>query len=45
MAQQAALRAWAERSGRTTVGLHLKSHFLVHELDALANCTACGPSW
>jgi threonine aldolase len=35
MAQQAALRAWAERSGRTTVGLHLKSHFLVHELDAL----------
>jgi hypothetical protein len=35
MAQQAALRAWAERSGRNTVGLHLKSHFLVHELDAL----------
>jgi threonine aldolase len=35
MAQQAALRVWAERSGRKTVGLHLKSHFLVHELDAL----------
>jgi threonine aldolase len=35
MAQQAALRVWAERSGRETVGLHLKSHFLVHELDAL----------
>lgn len=35
MAQQAALRAWAERSGRDTVGMHLKSHFLVYELDAL----------
>jgi threonine aldolase len=34
MAQQAALRVWAERSGRKTVGLHLKSHLLVHELDA-----------
>ena len=35
MAQQAALRAWTERSGRQTVGMHLKSHFLVYELDAL----------
>jgi threonine aldolase len=35
MAQQAALRAWAERSGRNTVGLHDKSHFLVYELDAI----------
>jgi threonine aldolase len=35
MAQQAALRAWTERSGHSTVGLHDKSHFLVYELDAL----------
>src|SRR5271165_7023476 len=35
MAQQAALRAWADRSGRATVGMHAKSHFLVYELDAL----------
>jgi threonine aldolase len=35
MAQQAALRAWTERSGPNTVGLHDKSHFLVYELDAI----------
>jgi threonine aldolase len=35
MAQQAALRAWADRSGRDTIGMHAKSHFLVYELDAL----------
>lgn len=35
MAQQAALRAWTERSGRNTVGLHEESHFLVYELDAI----------
>jgi hypothetical protein len=35
LGKPAALRVWAGRSGRTTVGLHLKSHFLVHELDAL----------
>ncbi len=35
MAQQAALRAWTERAGHNTVGLHDKSHFLVYELDAL----------
>jgi len=35
MAQQAALRAWAERAGHKTIGVHNKSHFLVHELDAL----------
>ena len=36
MAQQAALRAWTERSGHATVGMHDKSHFLVYELDALS---------
>jgi threonine aldolase len=35
MAQQAALRSWADRSGRDTIGMHAKSHFLVYELDAL----------
>jgi threonine aldolase len=35
MAQQAALRAWADRTGRNTIGMHAKSHFLVYELDAL----------
>jgi threonine aldolase len=35
MAQQSALRAWADRSGRDTIGMHAKSHFLVYELDAL----------
>lgn len=34
MAQQAALRAWTERTGHKTVGMHGKSHFLVYELDA-----------
>jgi len=35
MAQQAALRSWADRSGHNTIGMHAKSHFLVYELDAL----------
>lgn len=36
MAQQAALRAWAERSPTDAVAVHGLSHFVLHELDALA---------
>jgi len=43
MAQQAALRTWTERSGHDTVGLHDKSHFLVYELDALAELHGLRP--
>jgi threonine aldolase len=43
MAQQAALRAWAERSGRKTVGLHAESHFLVYELNALVELHGLRP--
>ena len=43
MAQQAALRAWTERSGHTTVGMHDKSHFLVYELNALSELHGLRP--
>ena len=43
MAQQAALRAWTERSGHNTVGMHDKSHFLVYELDALSELHGLRP--
>lgn len=36
MAQQAALRSWAERSVTDAVAVHGLSHFVLHELDALA---------
>jgi len=36
MAQQAALRAWVERSTTDAVAVHGLSHFVLHELDALA---------
>jgi threonine aldolase len=35
MAQQAALRSWAERSPSDAVAVHALSHLVVHELDAL----------
>ncbi len=35
MAQQAALRSWADRSSSRAVAVHGLSHFLLHELDAL----------
>ena len=35
MAQQAALRAWADRSSTDAVAVHGLSHLVVHELDAL----------
>lgn len=36
MAQQTALRAWTERSSTDAVAVHGLSHFVLHELDALA---------
>lgn len=36
MAQQAALRSWAERSSTDAVAVHALSHLVVHELDALS---------
>jgi threonine aldolase len=36
MAQQAALRSWVERSATDAVAVHGLSHFVLHELDALA---------
>lgn len=36
MAQQAALRSWTERSSTDAVAVHGLSHFVLHELDALA---------
>ncbi len=36
MAQQAALRSWVERSSADAVAVHGLSHFVLHELDALA---------
>jgi threonine aldolase len=35
MAQQAALRSWADRSATSAVAVHGMSHLVVHELDAL----------
>jgi threonine aldolase len=35
MAQQAALRAWADRSTTDAIAVHGMSHLVVHELDAL----------
>ena len=35
MAQQAALRSWADRAGTRAVAVHGLSHLVVHELDAL----------
>ncbi|MFN8147732.1 MAG: beta-eliminating lyase-related protein [Candidatus Nanopelagicales bacterium] len=35
MAQQAALRSWADRAGTEAVAVHGLSHLVVHELDAL----------
>ncbi|HEX6247796.1 MAG TPA: beta-eliminating lyase-related protein [Nocardioidaceae bacterium] len=35
MAQQAALRSWADRSSSDAVAVHGLSHFVLHELDAL----------
>jgi threonine aldolase len=35
MAQQAALRSWADRAGTTAIAVHGQSHLVVHELDAL----------
>jgi threonine aldolase len=36
MAQQAALRSWAERSASDAVAVHGLSHFVLHELDAVS---------
>ena len=36
MAQQAALRSWAERSSTDAVAVHGLSHFVLHERDALS---------
>ncbi len=36
MAQQAALRSWAERSATDAVAVHGLSHFVLHEHDALS---------
>ncbi|HEX3002885.1 MAG TPA: beta-eliminating lyase-related protein, partial [Angustibacter sp.] len=35
MAQQCALRVWADRTGRDAVAVHALSHLVVHEEDAL----------
>jgi threonine aldolase len=35
MAQQAALRAWADRAGTDAIAVHGMSHLVLHELDAL----------
>lgn len=35
MAQQAALRSWADRSSTDAIAVHGMSHLVVHELDAL----------
>ena len=35
MAQQAALRSWADRSSTDSIAVHGLSHLVVHELDAL----------
>jgi threonine aldolase len=35
MAQQAALRSWADRAGTRAIAVHGLSHLVVHELDAL----------
>jgi threonine aldolase len=42
MAQQAALRSWAERSVTDAVAVHGLSHFVLHELDALSQLTPAG---
>jgi threonine aldolase len=36
MAQQAALRAWADRASTEAIAVHGLSHLVVHELDALS---------
>jgi threonine aldolase len=36
MAQQAALRSWADRSASDEIAVHGLSHFVLHELDALS---------
>lgn len=43
MAQQVALRCWAQRSGRRTVALHALSHPQVHEADALVRVAGLEP--
>jgi len=43
MAQQVALRSWAQRSGRRGVALHALSHPQVHEADALVRVAGLEP--
>ncbi len=43
MAQQIALRVWAERSGNPTVAMHPMVHLLQHERDALTRVAGLRP--
>jgi threonine aldolase len=43
MAQQVALRCWAERTGSKTVALHPLAHLEMHERRALTTLTGCAP--
>lgn len=43
LAQQAALRVWAGRSGSDAIALHGLSHLVVHELDALSELHGLRP--
>lgn len=45
MAQQVALRCWAERSGNWTVAMHPLSHLQVHERQAYATVTGLRALW
>ena len=50
MAQQIALRIWADRHGSRSVALHPTSHLLLHEQDAFRKlhglkATVCGSWW
>jgi threonine aldolase len=45
MAQQVALRIWAEASGNPTVALHPQAHPEVHERDALSTLTGLRTVW
>ncbi len=45
MAQQVALRLWADRSGSTTVAAHPLSHLEVNEREAYVHLTGLRPLW
>src|SRR5688572_27100037 len=45
MAQQVALRLWADRSGSNAVAMHPLSHLEVHEREAFVHLTGLRPVW